>query len=230
MPWKSVDDGAESPPHTSRRPRPGRRLALGLVILALLPTGCGTFRRLSYPFHHTYVPLFAENKTFTDHSPQSFTVYPFKNTSWYEEAGARGRQAIHGNFSLIGTCAPLAEIDQRARAPYTAEDALRVAREMDTDAVIIGETLVQDHIFLVLYAYAYAELKIAIYDTQSGRLIWRGSSWSVKGDLAGLSPYTFFIPFGPVIEHFYWSRITADLYNRIAMDIVHKVRPDVIAP
>lgn len=229
MPWTSVAAAAKAPPRATARMRIAARAALGLVFLSLL-TGCGTFRRISYPFHHTYVPLSAKNKGITDSYPQSFTVYPFKNTSWHEEAGARGRQAIQGNFSLLGTCAPLAEIDRRARAPYNAEDALRVAREMDTDAVIIGETLVQDRIFLVLYAYAYVEMKIAIYDTQSGRLIWRGSSWSVKGDLAGLSPYTFFIPFGPVIEHFYWSRITADLYNRVAMDIAHKLRPTAIAP
>jgi hypothetical protein len=229
MPWTSADDSAESPPHAFRRRIVGLA-ALGLIFLSTLLTGCGTFRRISYPFHHTYVPLSAENNGVTATYPQSFTVYPFKNTSWHEEAGARGRQAIHGNFSLIGTCAPLAEIDRRARTPYTAEDALRVAREMDTDAVIIGETLVQDRIFLVLYTYAYVEMKIAIYDTRTGRLIWRGSSWSIKGDLAGLSPYTFFIPFGPIIEHLYWSRITADLYNRVAMDIVHKVHPDVLTP
>jgi len=207
------------------------RLALlGAVLLPLLLSGCGTFRRLNYGPHHTYMPLMADNESFTKHHPQSFTVYPFRNTSWYQEGAERGRQAIHGKFALIGPCAPLHEVDRRARQPYTAEDAMRVARELDTETLIIDETLVQSHIFLILYAYTFVEMRIAIYDTRTGRLIWQGSSWSMKGDLAGLSPYTFFIPFGPIIEHVYWSRITADLYNRVAMDIVHQLRPELIAP
>ncbi len=228
MAWTSAAAAAERPPCAGGGA--GRLALLGIAVLPLLLGGCGTIRRLNYGPHHTYMPLAVDVDEFHKHQPKSFTVYPFRNTSWYQEGAERGRQAIHGKFSLIGPCAPLAEVDRRARQPYTAEDAMRVARELDTEALIIGETLVQDHVFLVLYAYAFVKLKIAIYDTRTGRLIWQGSSWSMKGDLAGLSPYTFFIPFGPILEHVYWSRITADLHNRVAMDIVHRLHPEVITP
>jgi len=205
-------------------------LLLLVPLLAIVLSACGTMRRVNYHPRHTYIPLVYDNRTFSEQHPRSFAVYPFKNTSWYEEAGERGRQAIHAKFALLGQCAPLTEVNRLAHSPYTPQDAIRVGRELDVDAVIIGETTTQDHIFLLLYAYAYVELKIAIYDTRSGKLIWKGSSWSFKGDLAGLSPYFLYLPIGPIIEHVYWSRITADLYNRVAMDMVHQIRPEAIAP
>lgn len=209
-------------------PACARLIGLGVLIFGL--TGCGTLRRLTYHPQHTYRSMAADNLGFTRNPPKSFAVYPFRNTSWYEEAAQRGRQAIHTKFALLGTCAPLSEVDLRAREPFHPQDALRVGRELDTDAVIFGEVLTQDHIFLLLYAYAYVEMKITIYDTRTGKLIWRGSSWSFKGDFAGLSPYFLYIPLGPIIEHVYWSRMTSDLYSRIAMDMIHEINPKAITP
>jgi len=200
----------------------------GLAV-PLLFCSCGTLRRMSYPAHHTYMPLLSENYGLTADYPQSYTVYPFKNTSWYQEAALRGQHAAHQVFSMLGPCASLQDTQQQASYPYSPEDALKVARKQGSDAVVLGEVVVQDHVFFILAAYSYVEMKISIYDTRDGKLLWQGGSWSMSGDLAGMYMWIP-VPIAPMIEHVYWSRITSDLYHRICMDIVHKVRPDLIAP
>jgi hypothetical protein len=67
-------------------------------------------------------------------------------------------------------------------------------------------------------------IKINIYDTKDGRLIYSANTWGIDSDygLSILSPLTSFI------DHINWSRLTQGLYYRCAMDFVHDVRPDVM--
>ncbi len=202
-------------------------VALMLLLSLILISGCGTVRRLSYPWEHTYLPVSSKNSGFTEEYPLSFTVYPFKNTSWYKNAGERGRRATFQAFNLIGKCAPLKETDELASLPYSYEDAIKVARKQGSDAVIIGETLEQEQSFLILYAYNYVELQLTVYDTRNGLPLWTSTGWGMSNEFGGL---IFWIPnpILPMIENIFWSRVTMDLYNRIAIDSVYDVRPDLL--
>jgi hypothetical protein len=203
-----------------------RKKILGLIFLSAVVcicSGCGTFQAMTYDGHNTYRTVEGTNYGFTRGFPKTFTVYPFKNTSWYQEAADRGRQAIYQAFTLIGPCARLDETDRLAAQPFCASDALKVARQQNSDAVIIGEVMSQDHFWFILMSYSYVMLKINIYDTKDGRLIYSANTWGIDSDfgLSFLSPVTSFI------DHINWSRLTQGLYYRCAMDFVHDVRPDV---
>jgi len=198
-----------------------------LVFSMLALVGCGTFRRFSYPWKPTYMPISAKNTGFTKEYPKSFTVYPFKNLSWYEDAAGRGRRAAFRWFSLIGPCARMEETDKLASNPYTYEDAIKVARKQGSDAVVIGEIVNQENSFLILYAYNYVEVKISVYDTKTGRVLWTGTGWGMNNEFGGL---VFWIPnpILPMIENIFWSRHAEGLYNRIMMDAVYNMRPDLL--
>lgn len=118
------------------------------------------------------------------------------------------------------------ETDRLASDPYTLEDALKVGRRQKSDAVIIGEVTNQENSFLFLYAYNYIELEITVYDTRNGLPLWNCSGWGLSNEFGGL---IFWIPnpFLPMIENLFWSRVSMDLYNRIAMDAVYSLRPDL---
>jgi hypothetical protein len=194
-------------------------MTVGVVFL----TSCGTFHELTYDGHKTYCEVDSANFGVTKRYPASFTIYPFRNTSWYGEAADRAREAVFQSFSLIGPCTRLEDTDKRASHPYNGSDALRVAREENTDAVVLGEAMTQDHFWLILASYAYVRVRLAIYDTKTGHLIWKGDTWSISSDYG----ITIMAPISSLIDHIYWSRQTMDLYHRVSMDFVHDLRPDV---
>lgn len=198
--------------------------ALALVWLC---SGCGTVRRINYPVRHTYFPVFdSRNYGITKTFPRSFTIYPFKNTTWYETSAARAREAAFQAFSLIGPCASMPETDRMASRIYTPTDAMRVAREQGTDAFVIGEAVYQDHVWLLILAYSYVEIKLSVYATKTGRLLWTGSTSSSSSEV-GVS--IILTPILTMIEHGLWSRKTAGLYYSANMDVIHDMRPDVLA-
>lgn len=205
-----------------------KKVFLFILLLAVIfVSGCGTVRRLTYPYEHTYFPISSDNSGFTKDFPKSFTVYPFRNTTWNKHAGERARMAVFSTFSLIGPCASMKETDKLASAPYTYENAIKVARKQGSDALIIGEALEQEQSFLVVYAYNYVELQITIYNTRNGLPIYTTTGWGLSNEFGGL---IFWIPnpILPMIENFFWSRVTMDLYHRIAMDAVYDLRPDLL--
>jgi hypothetical protein len=171
--------------------------------------------------------IISKKSGFTKDYPKSFTVYPFMNTSWDKNAGERGRIAIHSAFSIIGPCASLKETDKLASSPYTFEDAIKVARKQGSDAVIVGEALEQEQSFLFLYAYNYVALQITVYDTRNGSPLYTTTGWGMSNEFGGL---IFWVPnpILPIIENVFWSRVTMDLYNRIGMDTVYDLRPDLL--
>ncbi|MEI6424271.1 MAG: hypothetical protein WCP55_18790 [Lentisphaerota bacterium] len=190
-----------------------------LVGVLLSCSGCGTFHAMTYDGHNTYRAVEAANYGITRNFPKTFTVYPFKNTSWYREAADRGREAIYQAFTLIGPCTRLDETEKIATLPYTASDALKVARQQNNDAVIVGEVMSQDHLWFFLFSYSYVMIKINIYDTKDGRLLYSGNAGETDSDFSLIS----------LVDHINWSRITQGLYYRCAMDFVHDIRPDVTA-
>ena len=201
--------------------------AVSATMLMLMLTGCGTFRRISYPWENTFRPISSKDTGFKTAQPHSFTIYPFKNISWYENAAKRGRMATYKAFSLIGRCAPLQETDILASTPYSFDDAIRVARKQKSDALVIGEVVEEENSFLFLYAYNYVEMDLTIYDTGTGAPLWHSKGWGFSNAFGGL---VFWIPnpILPAIENIFWSRIAMDLYNRITMDAVHELRPDLV--
>ncbi|HCE45718.1 MAG TPA: hypothetical protein DET40_19420 [Lentisphaeria bacterium] len=201
---------------------------LSFVLLSavlLICSGCGTFHSLPYDGHNTYRSVDSNNYGFTKNYPKSFTIYPFKNTSWYREASDRANQAMYQGFSLIGPCASIDETEKIAVQPYCAADALKVARQQNSDAVVVGEVTRQDHFWFLLMAYSSVSIKINIYDSKDGRLIYSGNTWAIDSDW-GLSIVS---PISSLIDHINWSRLTQGLYYRIAMDFVHDLRQDVLA-
>jgi hypothetical protein len=202
-------------------------LIAGAFLLLFVFSGCGTVRRINYPVKHTYFPVFdSKNYGITKHFPKSFTIYPFKNTTWYEASEARAREAAFQAFSLIGPCASMDETDKLASRIYTPSDAMRVARKQGTDAFVIGEAVYQDHVWLLILAYSYVEIKISVYATDTGRLLWTGSTSSSSSEV-GVS--IILTPILTIIEHGLWSRKTAALYYSANMDIIHDMRPDALA-
>ena len=202
-------------------------LYLSLSVFLLFITGCGTLRHLKYPNKHTYFKVSAKNKGFTQEYPKSFTVYPFKNFTWDKSAAIRGQRTTAMAFSLIGPVASVPEIAELASDPYSYENAIKVARKQKSDAVIIGEVIAQDSIFLLLWSYSYVRMKITIYDTKNGAVLWTGTGWSMTNDLGAL---LFWVPIpslAGVLKHFYWSRVVNDLYARIALDTIYTLRPDL---
>ena len=131
-----------------------------LVLLIILVTGCGTFRHIKYPNKHTYLPISSTNNGITKEYPKSYTVYPFKNVSWESSAAIRAQRETAMTFSLIGSVANIQETAELASTPYTLKDALRVAKKQKSDALIIGEVVTEDSIFLILFAYNYVTYKI----------------------------------------------------------------------
>ncbi len=205
-----------------------RTLFVGLLLLlAILTSGCGTVRRFSAPWKWTYFPISSKNTGFTKSYPKSFTIYPFQNLSWYEDAEGRARRETFRAFSLIGPCARMEETDKLASVPYTYDDAIKVARKQGSDAVVIGEVLKQENAFLILYAYNYVELKLTVYDVKTGKPLWVGTGWAMSNEFGGL---VFWIPnpILPMIENAVWSRVTSTLYHRILQDVVHDIRPDLL--
>ncbi|HBC88958.1 MAG TPA: hypothetical protein DCZ94_18605 [Lentisphaeria bacterium] len=203
-----------------------KRIYLSLILLAfcaIFCSGCGTFHAMTYDGHNTYRTVDANNYGFTKNYPKSFTIYPFKNTTWYQEASERARLAMFQGFSLIGPCTNPDETDKLVARPFCSSDALKVARQQNSDAVIVGEVITQDHFWFIFAAYSYVMLKINIYDTRDGRLLYSGNTWSLDSDW-GIS---FLSPISSLIDHINWSRITMGLYYRCAMDLVHDLRPDV---
>jgi hypothetical protein len=196
-------------------------------ITTSLLVSCGTTRRITYPKENTYSSTSSKKSGFTKEYPRSFTIYPFKNVSWNKNAGIRGRRSVFETFSLIGPCARMEETDKLATAPYTFDDAIKVARQQKSDAVVIGELMSQEQTFLLLYAYSYVELKISVYDTRNGRKLYTAKGWSMSNAFGSL---VFWIPnpIIPMIENYYWSRITMDLYHRVTMDMLNDVRPDLL--
>jgi hypothetical protein len=198
-----------------------------ILILFLFCSGCGTIRRIKYPVRHTYFPVFdSKNYGITKTFPKSFTIYPFKNTTWYETSAGRAREAAFQAFSLIGPCASMQETDKMASRIYTPSDAMRVARKQGTDAFVIGEAIYQDHVWLLILAYSYVEVKLSVYSTETGRLLWTGSTSSTSSEV-GVS--IILTPILTMIEHGLWSRKTAGLYYSANMDVIHDMRPDVLA-
>ena len=196
------------------------------LILCTITTGCGTGRHLASDREHPYFqPLKSENYGFTSEYPKSFTIYPFKNTSCVKNAAARARNNTFQAFSLLGSCTPLAATDKLTKLPYTSASALKVAREEGTDAVIIGEVLTQDHLWFGIFEYQYVELKLDMYDTRDGKLLWRGVGVSNDPDL-GL--WVLISPLLDYAQHGAWSRTTMDLYHRINIDFVHSLNPNVL--
>ena len=196
-----------------------------LFLSVFIFSSCGTFNRLTLKNHKTYCEVDSANNGFSRQYPQSFTIYPFRNTSWYKEAGPRAREAVYQAFSLIGNCTRLSETDRRATSPYNGSDALRVAREENTDAVVMGEALTQDHFYFILFSYAYVKVRLAVYDTKTGKLLWKGETWSLSSDYG----ITWLAPISAIVDHYYWSRQTMDLYHRVSMDFVNDLRPDVLS-
>ena len=196
------------------------------LCIVLISSGCGTSRHLASDREHPYFqPMEAHNYGFTSDYPKSFTVYPFKNTSWIKNAGPRARNNAFQAFSLLGSCTPLGATDKLCNLPFNAKDALKVAREEGTDAVIIGEVTTQDHIWLGIVEYQYVELKIDMYDTRNGKLLWRGRGISHD------SSFGLVVLIYPIIDyaqHGAWSRTTMDLYHRINIDFVHALNPNVL--
>lgn len=190
-------------------------------------TGCGTFRHLKYPYHHTYFPISSTNKGFTKEYPKSFTVYPFKNVTWEKTAALRAQRETAQSFSLIGQVASITETAKLASDSYSYEDAIKVARKQKSDAVIIGEVLTEDSIFMLIFAYNYVEMKMSIYDTKDGKVLWTGQGWAIATDFGGLI-YWIPNPLIPGIKHIFWSRIVSGLYHRINMDTINKLRPDLV--
>ena len=130
-------------------------------------------------------------------------------------------------FSLVGPVASVTETADIAANPYSYEDAIKVARKQKSDAVVIGEVITQDSIFLILWSYSYVNLKLTIYDTKSGAVLWTGRGWSMTNDFGGL---LFLVPIPSltgVLKHFYWSRVVNQLYFRIALDTIYTLRPDL---
>lgn len=202
------------------------RYTLFLLSLSIfIFSSCGTFERLVLKNHKTYCDVESANIGFTKQYPQSFTIYPFRNTTWYKEAGPRAREAVFQGFSLIGNCTKPIDTDGRATRPYNGSDALRVAREENTDAVVMGEVLTQDHFYFIFLSYAYVKVRLAVYDTKTGKLLWKGETWSLSSDY-GLS---WIAPISAFVDHYYWSRQTMDLYHRVSMDFINDLRPDVLS-
>ncbi|MCK5845496.1 MAG: hypothetical protein KAG97_12355, partial [Victivallales bacterium] len=108
------------------------------------------------------------------------------------------------------------------------DDAMKVAREQKSDAVVIGKVIIQEQSFLFLYAYHYVELKVTVYDTRNGLPLYTATAWSMSNEFGGM---IFWVPnpILPMIENLFWSRVTMDLYHRITRDIAHDMRPDVFA-
>lgn len=200
---------------------------LCFCVIFLLLTGCGTLRHLKYPNKHTYFKVSAENRGFTSEYPRSFTVYPFKNFSWDKSAGIRAQRATAMAFSLIGPVASISETAELASTPYSYENALKVARKQKSDAVIIGEVITQDSIFMILWSYSYVKVKIAIYDTKNGKILWTGKTWAMANDLGGLLYWVPVPSVSGVLKFFYWSRVVNDLYARISLDTIYTLRPDL---
>jgi len=198
-----------------------------LLTLLFLLTGCGTLRHLKYPRKHTYMKVTAKNKGFTAEYPKSFTVYPFKNLTWDKTAAIRAQRATAMAFSLIGPVTRVYETAEIAADPYSYEDAIKVARKQKSDAVIIGEVLKQDSVFVVLWTYSYVQMKLTVYDTKSGKALWTGKSWAMTNDLGGL---LFWVPVPSltgILKHIYWSRVVNGLYSRIALDAIYTLRPNM---
>jgi hypothetical protein len=196
-------------------------------VVLLIVTGCGTIRHLKYPNKHTYFKVSEKNTRFTPEYPKSFTVYPFKNLTWDKTAAIRAQRTTAMAFSLIGPVSSIPETADLAAKPYSYEDAIKVAKKQKSDAVIIGEVITQDSVFLILWSYSYVRMKLTIYDTKDGTVLWTGKSWSMTNDLGGL---LFWVPvpsLSGVLKHFYWSRVVNDLYFRIALDAIHTLRPNL---
>ena len=198
-----------------------------IAVSATLLTGCGTFRRITCPWRYTYMPISSKNTGFSKNYPKSFTIYPFKNLTWHQDAAERGRRATFAEFSLMGPCAEMEETDRMASSPYTYDDAIKVARKQGSDAVVIGKVLKQESSFLFLYAYNYVEMKLTVYDVKTGAPLWTGTGWSMSNEFGG---FVFWIPnpIIPMLENMFWSRRTSDLYHRITMDAVRNMRPSVL--
>lgn len=202
-------------------------LLLTLAIAVVCLSGCGTMRHLKYPFRHTYFKVSAKNKGFNAEHPKSFTVYPFKNFSWDKTAAIRAQRTTAMAFSLIGPVGNVSETADQAADPYSYEDAIKVARKQKSDAVIIGEVTKQDSIFLLFWSYSYVSLKLSIYDTKNGSILWSGSGWAMSNDMGGLLYWVPIPSLTGVLKHLYWSRVVNDLYSRIALDTIYTLRPDL---
>lgn len=203
-------------------------LLIAVSLPLILLTGCGTIRHLKYPFMHTYDKISQKNKSFTPEHPKSFTVYPFKNLTWDKTAAIRAQREIAMAFSLIGPVGNVSETAEMASDPYSYEDAIKVARKQKSDALIIGEVLKQDSVFLFIWAYSYVRLKLTMYDTKTGAVIWSGSSWSMTNELGSL---LFWIPVPSltgIVSHIYWSRVINGLYHNVALDTIYTLRPDLM--
>lgn len=204
-----------------------RQNILFAILSVAFLSGCGTVRRITWPFEHTYLPVSSKNDGVTKEYPKSFTIYPFMNISWDKNAGIRARRAVFESFSLIGDCARMEETDKLASIPYSFDDAMKVARKQKSDAVVIGEVKNQEESFLFLYAYNYIELQVTVYDTRNGLPLYTATGWSMSNEFGGM---IFWIPnpILPMIENIFWSRVSMDLYHRITMDMVNDMRPDVL--
>lgn len=198
-----------------------------LVLLVVLVTGCGTFRHIKYPKKHTYLPISSKNNGITKEYPKSYTVYPFKNFSWESSAAIRAQRETAMAFTLIGSVANIQETADLASTPYTLKDAIRVAKKQKSDAVIVGEVVTEDSIFLILFAYNYVNIKLTIYDTKDGSVLWLCNGWGFATDFAGMI-YWVPNPMIPAIKHIFWSRVVNNIYHRINLDAVNAIRPELL--
>jgi hypothetical protein len=197
------------------------------LVAAFLLSGCGTSRTMEHPFKHTRAPVPHGKKTgIKNNYPTSFTIYPFKNTSCHPEAAQCARRAVYQAFSLIGPCPSIEKTDIMAERIYTARDALRVAREQGVDALIIGEAVYQGHSWYILMAYDTVKIKISIYETKTGHLLWTGSNSETKMELGLISLFT---PLKTLLEHSRCPGKITLLYYQAAMNMLNEIRPDVLA-
>lgn len=195
-------------------------LLLALLLFAGLFSGCGTFRRMNLPSTSERDSIDAQDLGLSRLRPKSYAIYPFRNTSNYEDAAIRARREIAGQFALLGELKPLAETDKRVADVSTFADVIKVGREMGAEAVVMGQVTAEDHMWLFFYSGSTADVSLSVYSTQDGRCLWRGSSWA--SDFI-VNPLVF-----PTIFHNIGrERHTADMYHRIGADMVNRINPSV---
>lgn len=199
-----------------------KRLSLLTVaaVAVLLMTGCGTFRRMNLPAASDRASVDANDYGIKQVRPKSYAVYPFKQTSFNDDAAIRARRAVAGSFALLGEMKSITEIDKVASAVRTPEDAIRTARQLGAEAVVLGEVLSEDHFWALMVSGTWAEMRVTVYNTANGKVLWSGTKAARHYNI---DPFIGF----SVVDNVYRKRIVDNLYHQIAADMAKSINPAV---
>jgi hypothetical protein len=134
--------------------------------------------QITSPFKGTY----SVDPYMEDHKPRTVAVLPFVNQARSQAGSEAVRRGFYNHFSSMPfKDMELYRVDNLLRKAGLEDPAVinktspqEIGRILNVDAVVFGTISDFDKLFLVLYSNVSVGAEVTMFDTKTGKLLWRG--------------------------------------------------------